>query len=160
MSRTILLPLLALACALTLTTACDQGVEPDEAATARSLAGADGFDLTADACDVLAQDCDDGDKCVLTADESGAYSLRSTICAPVDDLAAAPGAACRIVDGIADTCAAGTMCVAEGPRSHLGTCAAILLAPMNLPCSAVPDGTFMIHDGQLVICGQNGPKGG
>lgn len=34
-----------------------------------------------------------------------------------------------------------------------------LLAPYAPTCAQVPAGTYVLHDGHLMICGTNGPRG-
>ena len=105
-------------------------------------------------CDVWAQDCDEGQKCVAWADDGGS-SWNNVHCvdAPGDGQ---PGDVC-LYDGIAvgsDDCAKGSMCWGTD-ENNMGTCVqqctGTMDAPMcpNGPCTVANDGTLILC---LAIC--------
>lgn len=87
----------------------------------------DGFQLRCSRCDLAAQDCPRGEKCMPWANDGG-DNWNATRCSPVPDDAADVGEPCVAegspVSGI-DDCALGLSCFGVDPRTLQGTCTAL-----------------------------------
>ncbi|MCA9707818.1 MAG: hypothetical protein KDK70_18345 [Myxococcales bacterium] len=75
-------------------------------------------------CELIAQDCPEGEKCMPWADDGGLL-WNATRCSPIDDSPAGVGEPC-VVEGSAvsglDDCAQGLMCFEVDPNTNQGTC--------------------------------------
>ena len=106
-------------------------------------------------CDLFAQDCPRGDKCMPWANDGG-NAWNATRCSPIsarpgqlDDACAVEGAA---VSGI-DNCDLGLMCWDVDPVTLAGTCAQICTGDGANPICEDTDTTCTIaNDGAIVLC--------
>lgn len=75
-------------------------------------------------CDIVAQDCPEGEKCMPWANDGGEV-WNASRCSPLAGDAAEVGEPCAVegsaVSGI-DDCALGSMCFGVDPRTNLGEC--------------------------------------
>ncbi|MCH9685584.1 MAG: hypothetical protein K0V04_29405 [Deltaproteobacteria bacterium] len=99
-------------------------------------------------CDIVAQDCPRGEKCMPWANDGGG-NWNATRCSPIDDNPGDPGDPCQVegsgTSGI-DDCALGVVCWLVDPKTNQGTCTAVCDAlqgvgtcPGNLGCTQVDD---------------------
>lgn len=107
-------------------------------------------------CDVWAQDCPEGEKCMPWASGGGAWD--ATRCSPVADNPNAPGDDCTVegsdVSGI-DDCDATSMCFAIDPETNIGTCVAFCEGSPQAPICADPDRACSVsNDGVLILCAE------
>lgn len=106
-------------------------------------------------CDVLAQDCPPGDKCMPWADD-GSNTWNATRCAPIANDPDAPGEPCTVegspASGI-DSCELGAMCFHVDPETFEGTCVAMCTGtPMSPQCEAPEQACLIANDGVLALC--------
>lgn len=101
-----------------------------------------GFD-----CDVFAQDCAEGEKCMPWANDGGG-AWNATRCSPVADNPAQVGEACEVegngVSGL-DNCDFGAMCFYVDPDTLQGACVAL--------CEGTADDPMCIDNGVCTISG-------
>jgi len=105
-------------------------------------------------CDLWAQDCPRGDKCMPWANDGGAI-WTATRCSPLDAAPGGVGEPCHVegsgVSGF-DDCALGSMCWGVDPDTNEGTCVGFCEgSEANPQC---PDGLacFIGFEGALVLC--------
>lgn len=106
-------------------------------------------------CDLFAQDCPEGEKCMPWANDGGS-AWNATRCTP---LAAPPvqvGDECTVegsgVSGI-DDCDTGVMCWDVDSETNTGTCVSMCIGDEANPICEDPDTTCAImNDGVLVLC--------
>ncbi|MBC8070695.1 MAG: hypothetical protein IAG13_20360 [Deltaproteobacteria bacterium] len=103
-------------------------------------------------CDVWAQDCPDGEKCMPWANDGGNF-WNATRCSPVDATPGQPGDECHVegsaVSGI-DDCDLGLMCFWVDPITLTGSCVAncggseanALCADPDTTCAIIFEGTL------------------
>ncbi len=109
-------------------------------------------------CDVWAQDCNDGEKCVpWVADGSGdpTSSCMSTRCSPVAPDAVAPGGTCTVQQGPwsgFDDCELGSYCWGVDPVTLEGTCAAPCYGTEANPQCGDAEVCFRGFSGIVVAC--------
>jgi hypothetical protein len=106
-------------------------------------------------CDVWAQDCPPGEKCMPWANDGGS-SWNSLRCTPLDENPKQPGDTCLVegsdVTGI-DDCALGSMCFAVDPETNMGLCVPFCEGSPAEPTCSNPDQACNIsNNGVLVLC--------
>jgi hypothetical protein len=106
-------------------------------------------------CDVWAQDCPDGEKCMPWANDGGS-AWNATKCSPVDPNPMQPGDACTVegsgVSGV-DNCDVASMCWDVDPETNEGVCVAFCTGSEQNPECADPATTCIIaNDGVLILC--------
>ena len=106
-------------------------------------------------CDIFAQDCPDGEKCMPWANDGGG-AWNATRCTAVDDSAGQPGDECIVegsgVSGI-DSCDLGVMCWDVDPETNVGTCVAMCTGDEANPICEDPATTCTIaNNGAIVLC--------
>lgn len=120
-------------------------------------------------CDVWAQDCPEGEKCMPWANDGG-VAWNAARCAPVAATPASPGDPCTAegggLSGI-DDCDDTSMCWNLDPETNQGTCAAFCEGSAQSYACSDPNAECTIsHDGILILClptcdplGQDCPEG-
>lgn len=107
------------------------------------------------ACDVWAQDCTTGFKCMACNDD-GSSSWNSSCCTPIADEPKRPGEPCTVVgSGVSgvDDCELGAMCWDVDPVTLMGRCVAQCLGVEANPICADPCLSCSIYaDGWLQLC--------
>jgi hypothetical protein len=106
-------------------------------------------------CDVWAQDCPEGEKCMPWANDGG-NSWNATRCSPLDPNPAVVGDECQVegtgVSGI-DSCEVSSMCWNVDPETNLGTCVAFCDGSEANPICSDPNTTCnILNDGVLILC--------
>jgi hypothetical protein len=106
-------------------------------------------------CDVWAQDCPVGEKCMPWANDGGS-SWNATRCSPLDPNPAQVGDPC-IVEGSGtsgiDNCDIAAMCWDVDPETNEGVCTAFCSGSEANPVCADPDTTCVIaNEGTLILC--------
>jgi len=106
-------------------------------------------------CDVWAQDCGEGDKCLPWAND-GSSVWNATHCSPIEPMPAAPGEACTVegsaVSGI-DSCQLGSMCWHVDPATLEGECVAMCGDNEATPlCEDPNDSCGIFNQGAVVLC--------
>jgi len=103
-------------------------------------------------CDLVAQDCPEGEKCMPWANDGGAV-WNSSRCSPLDPDPNAPGEPCNVegsgVSGI-DDCSAGAMCFEVDPETNIGVCRGFCLAGLE-PCAG-GDACFVYAPNYVELC--------
>jgi hypothetical protein len=106
-------------------------------------------------CDIWAQDCPEGEKCMPWANDGGVH-WNATRCTPLDPSPPGIGEPC-VVEGSGtsgiDQCDVGAMCWNVDPLTNEGTCAAMCSGSLANP-SCPGDGTqcMIAYDGVVVLC--------
>ncbi len=131
-------------------------VDPDTGATSDCvfLCEPDGTEPSFE-CDMFAQDCPEGEKCMPWADDGG-NSWNATRCSPISENPGQPGDECSVegsgVSGI-DDCDIGAMCWDVDPKTNIGTCVAMCTGDSANPLCEDPDTSCnIVNDGALVLC--------
>ncbi len=111
------------------------------------------FHCTPVDCDLFLQDCPQGEKCTVWANDGGS-AWNSTRCVPVSDTPQSVGETCTVegsaVTGI-DDCELGALCWDVDPKSLTGTCEAFCSGTVEAPECA--DGhVCTISSGPLALC--------
>jgi hypothetical protein len=106
-------------------------------------------------CDLWAQDCMDGEKCMPWASDGGG-SWDATRCSPLDPDPNAVGDPCSVegsgVSGI-DDCDIGAMCWDVDAETNMGTCIEMCSCAENFPVCNTPNTQCAIsNDGVLILC--------
>ena len=106
-------------------------------------------------CDMFAQDCMPGDKCMPWANDGG-NAWNATRCSPIADNPGQPGDQCSVegsgVSGI-DDCDILSMCWDVDPKTNLGTCVAMCAGDADTPICEDPDTACnILNEGALVLC--------
>ncbi|MCA9653948.1 MAG: ribulose phosphate epimerase [Myxococcales bacterium] len=106
-------------------------------------------------CDIFAQDCPEGEKCMPWAADGG-NSWNATRCSPINENPGQPGDECTVegsgTSGI-DSCDIGSMCWDVDPETNVGTCVAMCTGDESNPICEDPDTTCTIaNDGAIVLC--------
>lgn len=106
-------------------------------------------------CDILEQNCLEGEKCAPWANDGG-NSWNATRCVPVADNADLPGEPCTVegsgVSGL-DSCALGSMCWNVNPGTLEGQCIAQCTGTWDEPTCADPTEICQISsEGVLNLC--------
>jgi len=105
-------------------------------------------------CDLFAQDCPEGEKCMPWANDGGTWN--ATRCSPVDENPGQPGDECSVegsgTSGV-DTCDLGAMCWDVDPKTNMGLCVAMCTGDESNPICEDPGTTCSIaNDGAIVLC--------
>jgi hypothetical protein len=86
-------------------------------------------------CDLVAQDCPEQEKCMPWANDGGPL-WNASRCSPLDPDPIAPDQICTVegsgISGI-DNCALGSMCWEVDPKTNIGVCRQLCVAPSE-PC--------------------------
>lgn len=127
---------------------------PDEVPGGGFIMDPDGGGLVLE-CDIFAQDCADGEKCLPWANDGGG-SWNATHCSPIDPNPVDIGETCVVqgsgVSGI-DNCVLGAMCWDVDPQTNEGTCVEQCSCSEENPVCNTPNTTCTIaNDGVLVLC--------
>ena len=105
-------------------------------------------------CDLFAQDCPEGEKCMPWANDGG-NSWNATRCSPVSDNPGQVGDECMVegsgVSGI-DDCDVGTMCYYVDPETNLGTCVGMCTGSEAAPMCEPGFLCSISNDGVLILC--------
>jgi hypothetical protein len=106
-------------------------------------------------CDVWAQDCMDGEKCMPWANDGG-NAWNATRCSPIDDNPNQIGDPCTVegsgVSGI-DDCAIASMCWNVDPETNMGTCIAFCSgSEANPVCEDPATSCSILNEGTLILC--------
>ena len=106
-------------------------------------------------CDVWAQDCPIGEKCIAWGNDGGAR-WNATRCSPVDPAPGGPGDPCLVegtpYSGI-DDCDVGMMCWDVDPLTNQGTCAALCGgSEANPQCDDAATLCMIEYDGVVQLC--------
>ena len=106
-------------------------------------------------CDIFAQDCPAGLKCMPYAADGGS-AWNALGCFPIAEDPAQPGEPCTVdgngASGI-DTCALGSMCWDVDPRTNEGWCVAFCVGDYDDPyCEEPHYGCSIVSDGIPVLC--------
>ncbi|MCA9704238.1 MAG: hypothetical protein KDK70_00115 [Myxococcales bacterium] len=106
-------------------------------------------------CDLFAQDCRKGSKCMPWAIDGGSV-WNHTRCSEIIDHPGHPGDACTVegsgVSGI-DTCDLGVQCWNADPVTNVGTCVSMCTGDENDPQCTEPATTCTIaNDGLIALC--------
>lgn len=102
-------------------------------------------------CDLWAQDCPEGEKCVPWASDGGTWN--ATRCAELGANPGQPGDECTAEGGGAsgdDDCAIGSMCWDVDPETNMGTCAAQCMGDEANPICEDSDTTCSIANGGAI----------
>ncbi len=103
-------------------------------------------------CDVIAQDCPDGDKCMPWANDGGSV-WNAARCVPVVPAADLVGETC-VVQGNAvtglDTCALGLVCWGVDPVTLEGEC--VPVCQPDLWCEDHDDTCWVSNNGVIALC--------
>jgi hypothetical protein len=106
-------------------------------------------------CDLWAQDCPEGQKCMPWANDGG-NSWNATKCSPLDPNPNQPGDPCTVegsgVSGI-DDCDVGAMCWDVDPETNMGTCVGFCTGSAADPvCPDPATGCSVSNEGVLILC--------
>jgi hypothetical protein len=106
-------------------------------------------------CDIFAQDCPEGEKCMPWANDGGTV-WNATRCSPIDDNPGQPGDECTVegsgTSGI-DTCDLGSMCWDVDGKTNVGTCVAMCTGDEANPiCEDPATSCAIANDGAIVLC--------
>ena len=106
-------------------------------------------------CDIFAQDCDPGEKCMPWANDGGS-SWNATRCSPIAENPGQPGDECTVegsgVSGL-DDCDLGSMCWDVDPETNIGTCVAMCSGDEASPvCEDPSTACVNVNDGAIVLC--------
>ena len=108
-----------------------------------------------DECDIWAQDCPDGEKCMPWANDGGT-SWNATKCSPIQRDPDRIGESCTVVDsGVSgvDSCEAASMCWNVDPKTNEGTCFAFCMGDETDPICEEPGYVCPISaDGVVIVC--------
>ncbi len=106
-------------------------------------------------CDLFAQDCPDGEKCMPWANDGGGV-WNATRCTEVDADPASVGDPCTVqgsgVSGI-DDCDHGSMCWGVDGETNMGECAEICgCSPDNPACETENTACAIVNGGAVAVC--------
>lgn len=105
-------------------------------------------------CDIWAQDCPRGEKCVPWANDGGTQ-WNASRCSPIPDAPARVGEPCTVegstTSGI-DDCEAGSMCWDVEPQTGIGTCVAFCGGSEANPLCDGDAGCFHNYEGFVLVC--------
>jgi hypothetical protein len=106
-------------------------------------------------CDIWAQDCPEGEKCMPWANDGGS-SWNATRCSPIDENPGQPGDTCTVegsgVSGI-DSCDLAAMCWDVDGKTNMGLCVGFCEGTEDAPfCSNPDEGCSISNDGVLILC--------
>jgi hypothetical protein len=106
-------------------------------------------------CDLFAQDCPAGEKCMPWANDGGS-SWNATRCSPIANNPGQPGDECTVegsgTSGI-DDCDLGSMCWDVDSETNMGVCVQMCTGDSSNPICEDPSTTCTIaNDGAIVLC--------
>jgi len=106
-------------------------------------------------CDIWAQDCPEGEKCMPWANDGGP-EWNATRCSPIDDNPGQPGDPCGVegsgLSGI-DDCDIGSMCWGVNPETNEGECVGMCQGSEDNPLCPAPSTSCLIEsDGVIALC--------
>jgi hypothetical protein len=106
-------------------------------------------------CDIWAQDCPEGEKCMPWANDGG-DSWNATRCSPIEDSPGQPGDTCTVegngVSGV-DSCDLAAMCWDVDGETNMGICVGFCEGTEDAPfCSNPDEGCSITNDGVLILC--------
>ena len=105
-------------------------------------------------CDLWAQDCPEGEKCMPWANDGG-NSWNATRCSPIAEEAGGPGDPCTVegngLSGI-DTCELGTMCWDVDPATNEGHCVSLCVGSPEAPMCDDPSTSCVITSSPPALC--------
>lgn len=106
-------------------------------------------------CDIWAQDCPEGEKCMPWANDGGG-SWNATRCSPLDPSPRRVGEPCTVegsgVSGI-DDCELGSMCWGVDAETNQGVCVAFCDGNLSSPICKDPTTECLVaNDGVLILC--------
>ncbi len=105
-------------------------------------------------CDLWEQDCPEGEKCMLWANDGG-NSWNATRCSPIAENPGGPGEPCTIegspYSGI-DTCELGAMCWDVDLETLEGRCVAMCIGDRESPTCEDPNSSCIITSGPPALC--------
>jgi hypothetical protein len=106
-------------------------------------------------CDLFAQDCPRGEKCMPWANDNGS-AWNATRCTPVDPSPVGTSEVCTVqgsgTSGI-DNCELGALCWDVDPETNMGTCVAMCHGSEALPvCEDPQTDCFISVDAVLILC--------
>jgi hypothetical protein len=136
----------------------EQGSSGDEGSTSDGncnfLCPPDGGPGTHE-CDMFAQDCLPGEKCMPWANDGG-NAWNATRCSPISENPGQPGDECSVegsgVSGL-DDCDIGSMCWDVDPETNMGTCVAMCAGDEANPvCEDPSTACVNVNDGAIVLC--------
>lgn len=128
--------------------------QADESTGSVFLIEPDGGGSSCLCCDVFAQDCPDGEKCMPWSND-GTDVWNGTRCSPIDDEPGGIGEPCTVTGSAAsgiDDCGPGLVCWDVGSDTLQGTCVAMCSGgEANPEC---PAGTecLVTNNGVLILC--------
>jgi hypothetical protein len=115
-------------------------------------------------CDIFAQDCPDGEKCMPWANDGGS-SWNATQCSPLDPAPVPIGGDCTVegsgVSGI-DNCELGAMCWSVDPETNMGYCIEMCSCSPDTPVCETANTVCNISNGGVLalclpVCNPNDP---
>jgi hypothetical protein len=132
--------------------ACEEAAQPEPGFAIEPMSPLGGINIE---CDIWAQDCPDGEKCMPWANDGGT-SWNATRCSPVADVPVDIGGACTVegsgVSGI-DDCVLGAMCWGVDPETNMGACIELCSCTEVTPVCNTANATCSIsNDGVLPLC--------
>ncbi len=105
-------------------------------------------------CDLFAQDCPEGEKCMPWANDGGP-DWNATRCSPIDDNPGQPGDPCTVegsgVSGI-DDCDLGSMCWGVNPETNEGECVGMCEGDQSNPLCPPSMECLDQSNGFIVLC--------
>lgn len=105
-------------------------------------------------CDLFAQDCPEGEKCMPWANDGGTWN--ATRCSPIMENPGQPGDECTVEGNSAtgiDSCDIAMQCWDVDPKTNTGVCVAMCTGDESNPICEDPDTTCSIaNDGAIVLC--------
>jgi Mg-chelatase subunit ChlD len=104
-------------------------------------------------CDLFAQDCPAGEKCVPWANDGGG-EWNATRCSPIADDPAAAGKPCTVEGGPTsgiDDCSQGSLCW-DVDRTNEGTCVSMCTGDASNPMCQGDQWCYVGHDGSVAVC--------
>ncbi len=110
-------------------------------------------DGTPNECDIWAQDCPDGEKCMPWANDGG-NAWNATKCSPLDPAPAGLGDECMGggVSGM-DNCEKGSMCYYVDGETNLGVCVPFCVGSADSPmCKDINEQCSISNNGVLILC--------
>lgn len=105
-------------------------------------------------CDVWAQDCPRGEKCLPWANDGG-MQWNATYCGPLDVDPGEPGDECTVEGGPysgIDSCEVGSMCWDVDPDTNVGTCVAMCGGSRANPLCGDGEACLIAYNGTVVLC--------
>ncbi|MCX4243932.1 hypothetical protein [Paraliomyxa miuraensis] len=105
-------------------------------------------------CDVWAQDCCAGDKCMPWANDGG-MAWNATRCSPIAPEPHVPGEPCSVEGSAAsglDDCDATSMCWAVDPDTLMGECVPLCQGSEEEPVCRPGTDCIISNDGVLILC--------